>query len=161
MENRQVNVATPRTEPDAQSINHENKSEWLQTRPGERCLIRISAADTNGAYSLIEIVSDSRDGTPIHIHQNEDEHFIVLEGTARVMSGDKTFDAAAGTAVTLRKGVPHAWCNLSDSPLRILGVAVPGGCEETLRLIAKGGNIDIMAIAEKFGIRIVGPMLSS
>jgi mannose-6-phosphate isomerase-like protein (cupin superfamily) len=74
----------------------------------KRCLIRVSAAGTNGAYSLIEIVSESRDGTPIHIHQNEDEHFIVLEGTARVMSGDKTFDAAAGTAVTLRKGVPGA-----------------------------------------------------
>jgi mannose-6-phosphate isomerase-like protein (cupin superfamily) len=161
MENKQVNVATPTTKPDDQSVNRQNKSEWLQPRPGERCLIRISAADTNGAYSLIEIVSDSRDGTPIHIHQNEDEHFIVLEGMARVLSGDETFDAAAGTAVTLRKGVPHAWCNLSDSPLRILGIAVPGGCEETLRLIAKGGNIDIMAISEKFGIRVVGPMLSS
>jgi mannose-6-phosphate isomerase-like protein (cupin superfamily) len=161
MENRQVNVATPRTEPDAQSINHENKSEWLQTRPGERCLIRISEADTKGAYSLVEIVSDSRDGTPIHIHQNEDEHFIVLEGTARVLSGDKTFDAAAGTGVTLRKGVPHAWCNLSDSPLRMVAIASPGGCEETLRLIAKGGDIDIMALGEKFGIRIVGPVLSS
>ena len=77
MRNRQVNVATPITEPEAQPINRENRSEWLQTRPGERCLIRISAADTNGAYSVVEIVSDSRDGTPVHVHQNEDEHFII------------------------------------------------------------------------------------
>jgi mannose-6-phosphate isomerase-like protein (cupin superfamily) len=143
-----------------QSIIHENKSEWLQTRPGERCLIHISAADTNGAYSVVEIVSDHRDGTPIHIHQNEDEHFIILEGTARIASGDKTFDAAAGTAVTLTKGIPQAWCNLSDSPLRMVAIASPGGCEEILRLIAKGGDIDVMALSEKFGIRIVGPMLS-
>ena len=161
MRNRRVNTATPTTESGAQSINHENKSEWLQTRPGERCLIRVSAADTNGVYSLVEIVSDAGDGTPIHIHQNEDEHFIILEGTARIASGDKTFDAAAGTAVTLSKGIPHAWCNLSNSPLRMVVIASPGGIEEILRLIAKGDDVDIMALSEKFGVRNLGPMLHS
>ena len=138
MRNAQLNVVTPTTEPEAQSINHEKQTEWLQTRPAERCLIRISAADTNGAYSVVEIVSDHGDGTPIHIHQNEDEHFVILEGTARIASGDKTFDAAAGTAITLSKGVPHAWCNPSDSPLRMVVIVSPGGCEEILRFIAKG-----------------------
>ena len=161
MRNAQVDVVAPTTEPEAQSINHEDQSEWLQTRPGERCRIRISAADTNGAYSVVEIVSDARDGTPMHIHQIEDEHFIILEGTARIASGDKTFDAAAGTAVTLSKRVPHAWCNLSGSPLRMVVIASPGGIEEILPLIAKGGDIDIKALSEKFGVRNVGPMLSS
>jgi len=161
MTNAQVNVATPTTEPEAQSINHENEIEWLQTRPGERCLIRISAADTNGAYSVVEIVSDSRDGTPIHIHQNEDEHFVILEGTARIVFGDKTFDAAAGTSVTLSKGIPHAWSNPSNSPLRMAVIALPGGYEEILRLIAKGGDIDIMAVSQKFGIRNLDPIPSS
>jgi mannose-6-phosphate isomerase-like protein (cupin superfamily) len=74
----------------------------------------------------------------MQIHQIEDEHFIILEGTARIASGDKTFDAAAGTAVTLSKGGPHAWCNLSGSPLRVVVIASPGGIEEIFRLIAKG-----------------------
>jgi mannose-6-phosphate isomerase-like protein (cupin superfamily) len=156
-----MSINKPTTETEVQSTGHENRSEWLQTRPGERCLIRISAADTNGAYSVVEIVSDHGDGTPIHIHQNEDEHFIILGGTARIASGDKTFDAAAGTAFTLSKGVPHAWYNLSNSPLRMVVISTPGGIEEILRLIAKGGDIDIMALVEKFGVRIVGPMLSS
>jgi mannose-6-phosphate isomerase-like protein (cupin superfamily) len=158
--NMHGNVVRPATGPEAQSSNHEERGEWLQTRPGERCLIRISAADTNGAYSVVEIVSDAGDGAPMHIHQNEDEHFIILAGTARIASGDKTFDATAGTAVTLSKGVPHAWCNLSDSPLRMVVIASPGGIEEILRLIAKGGDIDIMALSEKFGVRNVDPMLS-
>jgi len=98
----------------------------------------------------------------MHIHQNEDEHFVILEGTARIASGDKTFDAAAGTAITLSKGVPHAWCNPSDSPLRMVVIVSPGGCEEILRFIAKGGDIgDIMALSEKFGVRNLGPTLSS
>jgi mannose-6-phosphate isomerase-like protein (cupin superfamily) len=146
------------TEPEAQSINQENQSEWLQTRPGERCIIRVSAADTHGAYSVVEIVSDPGDGTPAHIHQNEDEHFTILEGTARIASGDKTFDATAGTAVTLRRGVPHAWYNPSNAPLRMVVISSPGRIEEILRLIAKGGDVDILALAEKFGVRNIGPM---
>jgi hypothetical protein len=43
----------------------------------------------------------------------------------------------------------------------MVALASPGGCEETLRLIAGGGDIDIMALAEKFDIRIVGPVLSA
>jgi len=42
----------------------------------------------------------------MHTHQNEDEHFLILEGTARIASGAETFYAAAGTSVTLRKGIP-------------------------------------------------------
>ena len=53
-----------------------DQGEWLQTRPGERCLIRVAAAETNGAYSVVEILSHSGDSTPIHVHQNEDEHFL-------------------------------------------------------------------------------------
>jgi hypothetical protein len=34
--------------------------------------------------------------------------------------------------ITLSKGVPHAWCNLSHSPLRMVVIALPGGCEEIL-----------------------------
>jgi mannose-6-phosphate isomerase-like protein (cupin superfamily) len=65
-------------------------------------------------------------------HQKEGEHFIILAGTARIASGDKTLAAAAGTGITLSKGVPHAWCNLSHSPLRMVVIALPGGCEEIL-----------------------------
>ena len=107
---------------------------WLQTRPSERCLIRVPAADTNGAYSLVEIVSAPGDGTPLHIHQNEDEHLIVLKGIARVALGDRVFDAEAGSLVTLPKNVPHAWGNRSTALLRIAVIAHPGGVEEACGL---------------------------
>src|SRR6516164_7449526 len=81
---------------------------WLQTRPGERCFIRVAAADTNGAYSVVEILSLPGDSTPMHVHQNEDEHLFVLEGTARVARGDEAFDAPAGTTVAFPRHIPHA-----------------------------------------------------
>lgn len=142
-----------------QTDTNASNSEWLKTRPGERCLIRVSAADTDGAYSVVEILAEAGDSTPIHVHQNEDEHFHILEGSARIAYGDETFDAAAGETVSLRRGVPHAWGNASVSPLRMVVIASPGGCEEVLRIIAKGGDIDFAALLKKFKIRNIGPPL--
>ena len=133
------------------------KKEWLETRPGEHCLIRVSARDTHGKYSLVEIVSDPGDATPMHIHEREDEHIAVLEGTARIAYGDKVFDSQAGDVVTLRKGIPHAWGNRSSAPLRMAVLASPGGVEEILRLIAKTSRADIPALAERFHVRNIGP----
>jgi mannose-6-phosphate isomerase-like protein (cupin superfamily) len=138
-------------------INRETKGEWLQTRPGERCSILATAADTEGGYSVVEIVSQPGDGTPVHLHHDEDEHFIILEGTARILYGDKTFDAPAGTSITLTRNIRHAWCNPFSSPFRMVAIASPGGCEEALRMIARGEYLDIDIIRQRFGIEILGP----
>jgi len=42
----------------------------------------------------------------MHLHQKEEEHFVVLEGTYRVAVEDKIFDVAPGTSVAVPKGVP-------------------------------------------------------
>jgi mannose-6-phosphate isomerase-like protein (cupin superfamily) len=137
--------------------SHDRAAEWLETRPGELCAIRVDAAETGGVYSFVEIISSPGDGTTMHVHQYEDEHIIVLEGIARVACGDKIFDAEAGKVVTLPRKIPHAWGNRSDSPLRIAVVAYPGGCEEALRVIARGDAVELPALAAKFGISLVGP----
>ena len=131
--------------------------EWLATRPGEHCLIRISAKDTHGLYSLVEIVSDPGDGTPMHIHEREDEHIAVLDGTARIAYGDKVFDSQPGDVVTLRKGIPHAWGNRSSAQVRIAILVSPGGVEQILNLIAKASREDLPALAERFHVRNIGP----
>jgi mannose-6-phosphate isomerase-like protein (cupin superfamily) len=143
------------------SISYDGGDEWLQTRPGERCLIRTSAADTNGAFSVVEIISQPGDGTPIHVHRNEDEHFVILEGTARILYGDKTFDVPAGTSVSASRNIPHAWCNPFDTPFRMVVIASPGGCEDALRVIAKGGDVDKVALAARFQIEVLGPPMLS
>ena len=130
---------------------------WLVTRPGEHCLIRVSSEDTKGRYSLVEIVSAPGDGTPMHLHQNEDEYLIVLEGVARFACGDRIFDAEAGTLVTLPRNVPHAWGNRSDTLLRIAGITFPGGVEQVLVAIARDKDADIAALAHSAGVVLVGP----
>ena len=135
----------------------QENQKWLDTRLGEHCLIRVSAKDTHGLYSLVEILSDPGDGTPMHVHEREDEHFAVLDGTARIAYGDKVFDGQAGDVVTLRRGIPHAWGNRSNAPLRIAVLVSPGGVEEILNLIANGNQADVPALAERFHVRNIGP----
>jgi mannose-6-phosphate isomerase-like protein (cupin superfamily) len=135
----------------------ENDDEWQLTRPGEHFLVRVPVTKTGGKYSFCEIVSDPGDGTPLHCHRNEDEHIFVVEGTARFAYGDKIFDAEAGTMVTLPKNIPHAWGNRTSSPLRLVVVVYPGGVEEVMRTIAKGGDVDIAALAESVGVQVLGP----
>ena len=140
-------------------ISHESKNEWSEITPGERFSIRVSSEETNSVYTMLEIVADHRNGTPMHIHQNEDEHFIILEGTAHLACGDKTVDALAGTSISVSRGIHHAWCNLSKTPLRMLVLFTPGGIDEMFRTTAQGGDNNIAALLEKFGTRIVGPTL--
>src|SRR5262249_13831690 len=106
---------------------HQKDNEWFRTPTGERFTIHVSAEETEGRrYTMLEMVADPRNRIPMHNHKNEDEHFIVLEGTLHIANGYTTLDAPAGTTVTVKKGVPHAWCNLLETPLRVVIVFRPG-----------------------------------
>jgi mannose-6-phosphate isomerase-like protein (cupin superfamily) len=156
---RQANVKKSKKSSKGLLIGRETESEWSEVTPGERFSIRVSSEDTNGAYTMLEVLADHRNGTPMHVHQNEDEHFIILEGTAHLAYGGKTVDASAGTNITVSKGIHHAWCNLSKSPLRMLALFTPGGIDELFRTTARGDDINITAYLDKFGTRLVGPAL--
>ncbi|HEX9470774.1 MAG TPA: cupin domain-containing protein [Bradyrhizobium sp.] len=153
-------MTTSKKSTEVLSLGRRSNAEWLQTTPGERFTIRTSVKETDGNFTVLEVVADPRNGVPMHIHQNEDEHFIVLDGTLHIANGDTTLDAPAGTAVTVSKGVPHAWCNLTDAPVRMLIIFSPGHIEGLFKKVAaRKSDDDIAAIAEKFGCLIVGPPL--
>jgi mannose-6-phosphate isomerase-like protein (cupin superfamily) len=125
-------MTTPKTA-EARFTPDQDRGDWLQVTPGERFKIRVSSAHTMGAYSMIEIVADPGNDVPLHIHSKEDEHFIVVEGTLDIANGDRRWDAPAGTSVTVRRGVPHAWSNPSDTPLRMLVIFSPGQIDGLFR----------------------------
>lgn len=145
---------------EVRTARKQGNGEWLQVTPGERFKIRISSAQTMGACSVIEIVADPHNGVPLHIHNKEEEHFIVLEGTLDIAIGDRRWDAPAGTSATVKRGVPHAWCNPSDTPLHMLVVFSPGHIEGLFRAAAGVGDVDkITAIAARYGTQLIGPPL--
>jgi mannose-6-phosphate isomerase-like protein (cupin superfamily) len=137
------------------------KGEWLETTPGERFKIQTSSADTGGRYLVFEIEAAPRIGVPLHTHDNEEEHFIVVEGTMQIAVGGMMQDFPPGTSVTVGKGVPHAWCNLSGSVVRFIVIFTPGHIEEMFRAIAakQVDHADVKDFAHSYGTRIVGPPL--
>jgi len=137
------------------SAYEEDGVTWYDAAPGERFAVRLSSCDTNGAYAVVE--SLAAPVVPMHLHQKEEEHFVVLEGTYRVAVEDKIFDVAPGTSVAVTKGVPHAWRNLSSSPGRLLAIFTPGGFERLVQEVisAPAGNVE--ELAARYGYLIVGP----
>jgi quercetin dioxygenase-like cupin family protein len=71
--------------------------------------IKISGADTNGQYGLIEVTVRAGDGSPWHVHPDEDEWFYVLEGEFTFYVGDTRFSLPAGSFAFGPKNVPHTF----------------------------------------------------
>lgn len=142
------------------SNRHEHEAEWSEVTRGERYIIRTTSEEANGAYSVLEVVAGPRNGVPLHVHDNEEEHFIILGGKAIIANGDSRAEVGAGASVTIGKGVHHAWCNPSeDTSLHMLVLFTPGGLEELFRRNAGTEPADMIALADKFGTRITGPAL--
>jgi quercetin dioxygenase-like cupin family protein len=84
----------------------EGEAYWLL---GMLEVIKISGKDTNGEYGLLEITVRAGDGSPWHVHPDEDEWFYVLEGAFTFYVGDTRLSLPAGSFALGPKGVPHTF----------------------------------------------------
>src|SRR6266851_4818544 len=91
-----------------------NSGPWYEGTNGERIAVRLSSLDTNGAYGIVESVAAPGCSPPLHLHQNEEEHFVVLAGRYRFVLENESFEAPVGTSFTVPRGARHSWRNLSD-----------------------------------------------
>jgi quercetin dioxygenase-like cupin family protein len=64
-------------------------------------------------------------GAPRHTHAHEDEFSYVLEGTLGVEIGDQEIEASAGDTVFKPRGIPHAFWNAGEGPVRLLEIISP------------------------------------
>jgi mannose-6-phosphate isomerase-like protein (cupin superfamily) len=95
--------------------------------------IKQTAPETEGRYTLLEILDSPGTLVPLHIHHREDETFYLLEGSMRIRVGSDVFDAGVRSLVEVPKGVPHGWAVTSSEPLRCLLLFSPGGFEDYVR----------------------------
>jgi mannose-6-phosphate isomerase-like protein (cupin superfamily) len=102
-----------------------------RSHPGSSPVIKAGAADTDGLLTVAEgLVAPRSPGPPLHIHDEMDEMCYVLEGEAVVQVGDDRHVLVPGCFAWVPRGVPHTFANLSDRPVRLLGLCVPAGIEE-------------------------------
>lgn len=85
------------------------------------------------------------DGPPQHRHAAHDESFYVVSGSARFTVGDTTYDAAAGTLVTIPPGAPHTFSNPGAQTTVLLNTFTPDLYVQYFRdmqdMIAAGGAL--------------------
>ncbi|GAA3765024.1 cupin domain-containing protein [Salinactinospora qingdaonensis] len=106
----------------------EGPSVWAFS--GDRYTLKVGTQDTDGTIGVMEAEVPAGSGPPLHIHQNEDEMFYVLEGTLEIVDVDRTFLAEAGSFLFLPRGSAHRFTNVSDKPARMLMLFSPSGFED-------------------------------
>lgn len=132
------------------------------------CTLTFKAVSsiTGGAYSLVDCVALPGAGTPPHIQHNDDEAFLVLDGTFEIVLGDTAAEYTTGDYIFVPRGSVHAFRNTGTAPARMLIVNSPGGLHE--RFFAESGvpfgsNApapgfeEILASAARYGIELLPP----
>lgn len=90
----------------------------------------LRAAQTEGAFSLVECETLPGAGTPPHVQERDDEAFLVLAGRYEFMLDGATVVHGPGGFVRVSRGQVHAFRNLGETPARMLILNWPGGLHE-------------------------------
>jgi quercetin dioxygenase-like cupin family protein len=93
---------------------------------------KATAAETGGAFIMIEDVMERGKVTPLHTHPNEDETIYVLEGELVVHVEGEEHAVRAGGLFVAPRGLPHAFMVVSETA-RVLGLQTPGTGEDFYR----------------------------
>jgi quercetin dioxygenase-like cupin family protein len=99
---------------------------------GSLAEIKVSAADTAGQMTIVEITEPPGAEAPLHVHHREDEGFWVLEGDVTFEVGGKTIETSAGDFAYGPRDVPHRY-TVGQSGCRMLFILTPGGFEGLIR----------------------------
>jgi quercetin dioxygenase-like cupin family protein len=112
----------------------------------------VSADQTGGAFALVEHdLASGALGAPMHTHEREDEISHVTAGRLGVQIGDEVLEAGPGDTVFKPRGIPHAFWNPGEEPVRFLELITPAGFEayfaELAPILGAGGPPDFAALA--------------
>jgi quercetin dioxygenase-like cupin family protein len=97
---------------------------------GTLITFRATALETEGSFSLVEVVTAPGQGTPPHLQRDDAEAFYVLDGTYEFMKDGKIITAEAGAFVYIPRSVAHGFRNIGAAPARMLIINLPGGLHE-------------------------------
>ena len=135
---------------------------------GERLTFKITNAQSDGAFTVVELLAQPGGGPPLHTHPSS-EIFTILEGEFEFSGLDDGepygFRALPGDTVFIPGGAPHAYRAVGDTPGKTMLVLTPGidmerFFKEAGVLVAADGEgareapgfPEIIAVGEKHGL---------
>jgi mannose-6-phosphate isomerase-like protein (cupin superfamily) len=97
---------------------------------GNRVTILVDAAETGGAFDLIEVLAQPGGGPPPHRHAFA-EWFHVLDGALQLLTPQegelrKLALVEAGSTYVVSPWAPHTTHNTTDAPVRFIVAGQPG-----------------------------------
>lgn len=92
--------------------------------------IIASGEQTGGAYAIFELLGPPGDEVPPHLHTDEDEAFLIVEGQMTIWVGDQTRVLKPGDYALMPRNVVHCYRVDPDGPARWLGITSPAGFEK-------------------------------
>lgn len=120
---------------------------------GDNQVIKLSAKDTNGQFSLIEQNNNPGMGIPPHVHENEDEVFHVLSGKVEMIVGDELTTLSAGDMIFCPRGIPHSWKVIGEEKASAMLSIFPAGLEVMFEELSElpAGPPDLEKVSEICG----------
>lgn len=91
--------------------------------------VLISGQQTEGRYTLIDMLIPPGGGPPLHRHDFE-EMFTLLEGEVELIFRDQRLVARAGETINIPANAPHSFKNVSAESARLLCLCSLAGQEE-------------------------------
>ena len=127
---------------------------------GEPRVLKITPAESGGAFLQFETTHAPGMGPPPHLHLAEDKTFYVLTGQYEFTVGDQRFTATAGAFAFAPRGTVHVFTCAGQEAGRMLVTVTPGTGHEGLlrevkdmteRLGRAPDMPELLALAEKYG----------
>ncbi len=87
---------------------------------------KLEESDTTGKFSLYEARFKPGKGPNLHVHEHQDECFIIIEGEFEFFVDGQSFQAQAGSVVFIPMNTPHRFVNTSQAIGRFYNVLSPG-----------------------------------
>lgn len=112
---------------------------------GDSVRLLIASDEAAGRFCLAEGETPSFIGPPLHVHDREDETFIILAGRYEFQIGDARIQVGVGDVVFAPRSIPHSFRVVSNEPGRSLIFATPGGFDHFFGECAQIWNTDQFA----------------
>lgn len=98
--------------------------------------IAVSRSDNADGISVLEHRIPFGDAPPLHVHHEEDEIFVILDGQIKFEVGGAEIVARAGDTLCAARGVPHRYRVASLEGARCLTIT-RGGFEAMVRAVSR------------------------
>jgi len=139
-------------------VSRVDDRQWIKL-PTECISIRVRSTDVGSSYSIIEGILAPLSGPPLHIHQNEDEIFEVLEATSGLFAKVRCLTPGGDKRGHSKRCASYLEEHERNSGCRVLAVLSPGGLEAMFEEFEGNELAELEEIARRYGTIFVGPPL--